>query len=121
MTFLFVSGMGTDSSERSRVMWARVKGRTENALLRLPFKAAYMFRRAHRRYGIRRGPRGRGSCTRWRGLHPALKAPAEPRHDDGAIGTRHDRRRPNGFNKPVLETSDINGVRRGEVVDPEAA
>jgi uncharacterized protein YbjT (DUF2867 family) len=44
MTFIYVSGAGTDSSERGRIMWARVKGRTENALLRLPFKAAYMFR-----------------------------------------------------------------------------
>ena len=44
MTFIYVSGMGTDSSERGRTMWARVKGKTENALLRLPFRAAYMFR-----------------------------------------------------------------------------
>jgi uncharacterized protein YbjT (DUF2867 family) len=44
MTFIYVSGTGTDSSERGRAMWARVKGRTENALLRLPFKDAYMFR-----------------------------------------------------------------------------
>jgi uncharacterized protein YbjT (DUF2867 family) len=44
MTFIYVSGTGTDSSERGRGMWARVKGKTENALLRLPFKAAYMFR-----------------------------------------------------------------------------
>ena len=44
MTFIYVSGAGTDSSERGRTMWARVKGRTENALLRLPFAAAYMFR-----------------------------------------------------------------------------
>jgi uncharacterized protein YbjT (DUF2867 family) len=43
MTFVYVSGAGTDSSERGR-MWARVKGKTENALLRLPFAAAYMFR-----------------------------------------------------------------------------
>jgi uncharacterized protein YbjT (DUF2867 family) len=43
MTFIYVSGAGTDSSERGRVMWARVKGRTENALLRLPLKA-FMFR-----------------------------------------------------------------------------
>ena len=46
MTCVFVSGAGTDSTEHGRVMWARVKGRTENALLRLPFKAAYMFRPA---------------------------------------------------------------------------
>jgi uncharacterized protein YbjT (DUF2867 family) len=44
MTFIYVSGAGTDSSERGRTMWARIKGRTENALLRLPFAAAYMFR-----------------------------------------------------------------------------
>lgn len=44
MTFIYVSGAGTDSTERGRVMWARVKGRTENALLALGFKAAYMFR-----------------------------------------------------------------------------
>lgn len=44
MTFMYVSGMGTDSSEKGRIMWARVKGETENALLDLPFKAAYMFR-----------------------------------------------------------------------------
>jgi uncharacterized protein YbjT (DUF2867 family) len=43
MTFVYVSGAGTDSSEKGRVMWARVKGRTENALLRLPLEA-YMFR-----------------------------------------------------------------------------
>ena len=46
MTFIFVSGAGTDSSERGSSMWARVKGQTENALRRLPFKAAYMFRPA---------------------------------------------------------------------------
>jgi hypothetical protein len=44
MTMVFISGAGTDSSEHGRVMWARVKGQTENALLRLPFKASYMFR-----------------------------------------------------------------------------
>ena len=44
MTFVYVTGVGTDSTERGRSAWARVKGRTENALLRLPFKAAYMFR-----------------------------------------------------------------------------
>jgi uncharacterized protein YbjT (DUF2867 family) len=44
MTFVYVSGAGTDSTGRSRTMWARVKGETENALLRLPFAAAFMFR-----------------------------------------------------------------------------
>ncbi len=44
MTFIYVSGAGTDTSEHGRVMWARVKGKTENALLRLPFKGVYLFR-----------------------------------------------------------------------------
>src|ERR1700693_4415678 len=46
MTFIFVSGTGSDSTEQGRTMWARVKGKTENALLRLPFKAVYLFRPA---------------------------------------------------------------------------
>jgi hypothetical protein len=44
MTFCYVSGSGTDSTEKGRLMWARVKGKTENDLLKLPFKQAYMFR-----------------------------------------------------------------------------
>ena len=44
MTFCYVSGAGTDSSEKGRLMWARVKGKTENDLMQLPFKAAYAFR-----------------------------------------------------------------------------
>lgn len=40
----YISGAGTDSSEQGRIMWARVKGKTENALLNLAFKSAYMFR-----------------------------------------------------------------------------
>ena len=44
MSFLYVTGAGTDSTEQGRVMWARVKGKTENDLFKLPFKAAYMFR-----------------------------------------------------------------------------
>ena len=44
MTFNYVSGEGTDSSEKGRMMWARVKGKTENDLLQLGFKKAFMFR-----------------------------------------------------------------------------
>jgi uncharacterized protein YbjT (DUF2867 family) len=44
MVFVYVSGAGTDSTEQGRSMWARVKGRTENALQRLPFRAVYLFR-----------------------------------------------------------------------------
>jgi len=44
MTFIYVSGAGADSSEHGRIMWARIKGKTENALMRMQFTAAYMFR-----------------------------------------------------------------------------
>src|ERR1700756_1571215 len=44
MTFCYVSGASTDSTEKGRSMWARVKGKTENDLMKLPFKKAYMFR-----------------------------------------------------------------------------
>jgi uncharacterized protein YbjT (DUF2867 family) len=44
MVFTYVSGAHTDSSEKGRIMWARVKGKTENDLVKLPFKAVYNFR-----------------------------------------------------------------------------
>jgi uncharacterized protein YbjT (DUF2867 family) len=44
MTFVYVTGASTDSTEQGSSMWARVKGKTENALLKLPFKSAFMFR-----------------------------------------------------------------------------
>lgn len=47
MVFDYVSGAGTDSSEKGRLMWARVKGKAENDLMALPFRAAYMFRPAY--------------------------------------------------------------------------
>ena len=54
LTFVFVSGAGADSSESGRVMWARIKGKAENAILRTPFKASYVFRPAYiqPRHGI---------------------------------------------------------------------
>ncbi len=70
MTFVYVSGAGTDSSEKGRSMWARVKGRTENALLALPFQAKFMFRPGYIQpmHGIR-------SKTRW---YRAIYAVATP-------------------------------------------
>jgi uncharacterized protein YbjT (DUF2867 family) len=44
LTFNYVSGQGTDSTEKGRMMWARIKGKTENDLLKLGFKHAFMFR-----------------------------------------------------------------------------
>jgi uncharacterized protein YbjT (DUF2867 family) len=63
LTFCYVSGVGTDSSEHGRVMWARVKGATENALMRL-FPNAYMFRPA-----MMRATPGQKNTPRW---YPAL-------------------------------------------------
>lgn len=73
MTFLYVSGAGTDSTERGRMMWARVKGQTENALLRMPFKAAYMIRPAYIQplHGIR-------TKTAWYSALYAVMAPLYP-------------------------------------------
>lgn len=46
MVFCYISGAGTDSTEKGRMMWARVKGKTENDLMKLPFKKVYNFRPA---------------------------------------------------------------------------
>lgn len=82
MTFVFVSGAGTDSTGKGSSMWARVKGETENALLALPFRAAYMFRPAFIQpaHGERsRTPLYRRlyAATGW--MYPVLKR-ALPRH-----------------------------------------
>jgi uncharacterized protein YbjT (DUF2867 family) len=73
MTFVFVSGAGADSTGRGRVMWARVKGQTENALLALPFKGVYVFRPAAIQplHGIR-------SKTSWINAAYAVLGPLYP-------------------------------------------
>jgi uncharacterized protein YbjT (DUF2867 family) len=58
--FCYVSGTGTDSSEKGRTMWARVKGKTENKLIEMPFKRAFMFRP-----GYIQPLRGIKSKTQW--------------------------------------------------------
>jgi uncharacterized protein YbjT (DUF2867 family) len=73
LTFVYVSGAGTDSSEKGRMMWARVKGRTENALLSLPFRAAYMFRP-----GVIMPLHGIRSSTRWYNAAYAAIRPIYP-------------------------------------------
>ena len=73
MTFIYISGAGTDSTENGRAMWARVKGQTENALLRLPCKAAYMFRPGYIQplHGIK-------SKTNWYRALSAIVSPVYP-------------------------------------------
>jgi len=70
--FVYVSGQGTDSSEKGRSMWARVKGATENALLRLPLRA-YLFRP-----GYIQPMHGITSRTRWYRLMYVLTTPLYP-------------------------------------------
>lgn len=111
MTFIYVSGQGTDSSERGRAMWARVKGRTENALLRLPFRAAYMFRP-----GIIQPVDGVRSGTTWYRVFYTIMAPvmplmrlAFPNHvvTTAEVGRAMIEVARNGYPTPVLESRDI--------------
>ena len=114
MTFIYVSGAGTDSSAAGRVMWARVKGRTENALLALPFAAAYMLRP-----GIIQPLHGIKSKTRsYRVFYaisafllPVLRA-AFPNHvlSTTQIGTAMLNLAKHGYDKRILETRDIRAV-----------
>jgi uncharacterized protein YbjT (DUF2867 family) len=111
MTFVFVSGAGADGSERGRVMWARVKGKAENAVLGMGFAAAYVFRPAAiiPLHGIT-------SRTRWirlaitvlRPVFPALKA-LFPNHvtTTEQLGRAMLKVAREGYPKPVLEPRDI--------------
>jgi uncharacterized protein YbjT (DUF2867 family) len=113
MTFIYVSGAGTDTSERSRTMWARVKGRTENALLRLPF-AAYMFRPGiiQPLHGIRsKTAVYQVSYTLAKPLLPLLRA-AFPNHilTTRQIGRAMLSVARHGFPKRVLESRDIRAA-----------
>jgi hypothetical protein len=112
MTFIYVSGAGTDSTEHGRSMWARVKGRTENALLQMPFKGVFLFRPAYIQplHGIR-------TKTRWYGAAYALMRPLYPLWKmlfpnyvttTECIGRAMLSVTKQGFPKPVLENRDIN-------------
>ena len=111
MTFIFVSGAGADSSERGGAMWARVKGETENALLRLPFNAAYMFRP-----GIIRPLHGITSRTRWYRVFYGVVGPLFPLVQalfPGRVATTEQigramlRAAKRGAPKAILEARDI--------------
>ena len=117
-SFCYVSGQGTDTSERGRAMWARVKGRTENDLLRLPFHGAWMFRP-----GViipRRGVRSRTrlyqafySTLGWTLPLARLLAPNQV-VDSAELGRALLRAAREGAPKPVLEPSDIRILARGK-------
>ena len=112
LTFCYVSGQGTDSTERGSSAWARTKGRTENALLRLPFKAAYMFRP-----GYIQPLKGIRSRTRWYQalygivgpFYPLLRLLA-PRYVTTTtnLGRAMIEVAASGYPKHILLTDDIN-------------
>jgi uncharacterized protein YbjT (DUF2867 family) len=114
MTFIYVSGAGTDSSEKGRIMWARVKGKTENALLRLPFKAAYMFRPGviQPLHGIRsRTAAYRLLYTLMKPLMPVLRrAFPDSILTTEQIGLAMLEVARNGASKHILESKDINAI-----------
>lgn len=114
MTFIYVSGAGTDTSERGRMMWARVKGQTENALLRMPFLAAYTFRPAYIQplHCIR-------AKTKWYAALYAVVAPLYPLWKlllpnyvttTEAVGRAMLRVARNGAPKRIIENRDINAL-----------
>jgi uncharacterized protein YbjT (DUF2867 family) len=111
LTFVYVSGAGTDNTERGRSMWARVKGETENALLALPF-TAYMFRP-----GFIQPMHGAVSRTRWYRVLYAVTAPLYPvlrpllpayLTNSEQLARTMLRVAADGAPKRVLETRDIN-------------
>ncbi|MFL6279830.1 MAG: epimerase [Vicinamibacterales bacterium] len=113
MTFVFVSGAGADTSERGRIMWARIKGKTENAILRMPCKS-YVFRP-----GVVQPVHGARSRTAAYRVLYSLTTPLLPllrRMWPGYILTTEQFGRAmlavarHGAPKPVLESSDINAL-----------
>jgi len=112
MTFIYVSGTGTDSTEQGRIMWARVKGKTENELMKLPFEAAYMFRPAYIQPldGIQSRTKAYRVLYSIAGpLFPALQA-LFPRYvtTTEKVGLAMLQVAKQGNSQPLLENDDIN-------------
>jgi uncharacterized protein YbjT (DUF2867 family) len=113
ITFCYVSGQGTDSTERGRLMWARVKGRTENALLALPFRA-FMFRPGFVRpaHGVRsRTALYRAVYAVAGPVYPILKR-VFPKHVTTSenLGRAMIRVAVEEYPKRILENGDINAL-----------
>ena len=114
MTFLYISGADTDSTEHGRTMWARVKGKTENDLLKLPFRAAYMFRPGviQPLHGIRSKTKlYQTFYTIFNPILPFLKS-AFPQYitTTEQLGRAMLKVAKSGFPKPILESRDINNL-----------
>lgn len=107
MTFAFISGAGTDSSGKGRLMWARVKGKTENDLMKLPFKQVFAFRP-----GAMKHTEGQKNLSRmnrflsW--LYPAFKTLfPNTANTVKQLGQAMIYAAQNGYEKKVVEVSDI--------------
>jgi uncharacterized protein YbjT (DUF2867 family) len=116
MTFIYVSGSGTDSTERGRMMWARVKGRTENALFQIPFKAVYMFRPGYIQplHGIRTKTKWYRAVYAMMGsLYPVWKL-LFPKYvtTTECVGRAMLNVAKRGAPKSVLENQDFNSICR---------
>ncbi len=107
LTFCYVSGSGTDDTLRSRQMWARVKGETENELRQLGFRQAFMFRPGFLR--ATPGQRHVLSYYKYFGwLYPVVRgAGPQIRLHAGGAGPGHAARSQRSYPKPVLEVPDI--------------
>ncbi len=107
MTFCYISGTGTDSTEKGRLMWSRVKGKTENDLAKLPFKAVYSFRP-----GLMKPSKGQRNVKTifkvlgslypiWKFLSPKNVCTLE------GLGLAMIKVSLSGYSKPILENLDI--------------
>jgi len=107
MTFCYISGAGTDSTEKGKNMWARVKGKTENDLAKLPFKQVYNFRPGVLQPG--KELKNTLSFYKWLGwLLPLIKAVA-PSYICSLkeLGTAMINAATKGYEKQILEVKDI--------------
>lgn len=117
MTFCYVSGAGTDSTEKGRMMWARVKGKTENDLLRLGFRQTFLFRPGAIR--AKRGIKSRTPLYRiiyryfgWILAVIELLAPGSIT-DTIRIGRAMINASLHGYHKTIIDPKDINRLAAG--------
>lgn len=107
MSFVYVSGAGTDNNEKGRLMWARVKGKTENDLMKLPFKQVFAFRP-----GLMKFTKGQKNVPKMikfmSGLYPVIKVlfpnAASTLHQ---VGQAMMYAAQNGYEKNIIEVKDI--------------
>ncbi|WP_334126263.1 NAD-dependent epimerase/dehydratase family protein [Empedobacter brevis] len=112
MTFCYVSGAGTDSTEKGKQMWARVKGKTENDLMKLPFKAVYNFRPAFMK--PTKGAKNiKGFYKIINALYPVFRLFSTSYFLTlEEVGKVMIKATTNGYSKPVLEVKDIAALSK---------